>query len=111
MTTDLAEAVAAVKQQLGVTSAPAHTISGLLPEDLRGPFWEQCIDRYLASELARADVFADLVTRMRDAQQAHLFAETTTCVCGFKPVTGEDWERHQLAVALQAILPSQVDST
>lgn len=104
-TPDVAEAVAAVKQQLGVASAPANTIAGLLPEELRGPFWEQCIERYLASELARADVFADLVTRMRKAQQAHLFADTSTCQCGFKPATGDDWERHQLAVALRAILP------
>jgi len=46
---------------------------------------------------------ADPVEVALNAQTAHVFADTATCVCGFKPETGPDWDRHRMAVALDAV--------
>lgn len=45
-----------------------------------------------------------MVRRARLAQRGHVFVDTTTCVCGYGSETGEDWERHQVEVALRAVM-------
>lgn len=50
MSNELDEAIAEAKRQLGQDPAPAYLIATKLPEHLRGPFWEQCIDFYLTTE-------------------------------------------------------------
>lgn len=45
-----------------------------------------------------------MVRKARLAQRGHVFVDTTTCVCGYGSETGEDWERHQVEVALRAVM-------
>lgn len=49
-----------------------------------------------------ADELVDLAMAARDE---HVFMNTTTCTCGFKPSTSVDWERHRMGVALDAVIP------
>ena len=55
MSTELDEAVAEAKRQLGQDPAPAYLIATKLPEHLREPFWEQCMDFYLKDQIALAE--------------------------------------------------------
>lgn len=49
---ELEMAVADVKRQLGVESAPANEIALRLPEHLRAEFWERAVEYYLADKTA-----------------------------------------------------------
>jgi len=37
------------------------------------------------------------------AQRLHVFADTSTCQCGYGPETAPDWNRHRMDVALDAV--------
>lgn len=45
----------------------------------------------------------DLVGLMLAAAAEHVFASTTTCVCGYGPPMSSDWERHRMEAALIAL--------
>lgn len=44
-----------------------------------------------------------VVAFVRDAVAGHVFADPATCVCGYAPGTGEDWDAHLLGVAVTAV--------
>lgn len=45
---------------------------------------------------------------MRDAQREHVFADASTCACGYGPTTEEDWHRHHVEVAYRALVDAGV---
>jgi histidine triad (HIT) family protein len=48
---ELHQAIAQVKEQHGRVTMTAYELAPLLPEHLRGPFWEYTIDRFMRWEL------------------------------------------------------------
>jgi ribosomal protein S27AE len=53
-------------------------------------------------------VGAEVVDVALEAQREHIFATTSTCVCGYAPMDGPDWERHRMEAALNAVAGTMV---
>lgn len=48
--------------------------------------------------------FAWLVSTLLGVQADHVFRDTTTCICGYKPTTERDWRWHVAGNQAEAVL-------
>jgi hypothetical protein len=54
--------------------------------------------------LAEGLVFDEIVDKLLGVKADHVFTDTTTCRCGYKPADERDWNRHVAEDQAMAIL-------